>query len=201
MNTPIRLLVSLAAFLLLAGVLLATAGSAGAQAAHNVPVGDLWFCDSANQNGVCSTEISVGDTVIWDFGSASLPHTTSNCGASCDSADGSLWDSGTINDGSTFQFTFSEEGTYLYRCDIHPAQMQGQIVVTGTAQEPEPTDAPDNDTDDVDGAQPEIVAAPSAGTGPGSSSAISAWYVAGLAMTGLLLVSAGLALVGARRRV
>ena len=115
-----------------------------------------------------------------------MPHTSSNCGASCDSPDGSLWDSGTINDRSTVQFTFSEAGTFLYRCNIHPAQMRGQIVVTGAAQEP---------IDD----SPEVVAGPAAGTGPGSSGAVSGWYLAGLAMTGLLLVGAGLAVVGARR--
>lgn len=199
MKTLSRLLVALAAILSLAGVLFATAGSAGAQAAVRVPAGDLWFCDSSNQNGVCTTEISVGDSVVWDFDGASLPHTTSNCGASCDSAGGSLWDSGTINDGSTFQFTFNEEGTFLYRCDIHPDQMRGQIVVTGAAQEPIDDTPAVDDTDGVP--EPEVVAAPSVGTGPGSSSATSAWYVAGLAMTGLLLMSVGLALAGGRRRV
>ena len=198
MNTLVRMLVALAAFLALAGVLLATAGSAAAQAAVRVPVDDLWFCDSSNQNGVCTTEISVGDTVLWDYSGATLPHTTSNCGASCDSADGSLWDSGTINDGSSFQFTFSEAGTFLYRCNIHPAQMRGEIIVNVVAQEPVDSSIPD-DTDGV--AEPEVIAAPSAGTGPGSSSAISAWYVAGLAIAGLLLVSAGLVLVGSRRRL
>ena len=198
MKTSFRLLVALAALVSLAGVLLATAGSAGAQTAVDVPVGDLWFCDSSNQNGVCTTEISVGDTVVWDFGGASLPHTTTNCGASCDSADGSLWDSGTINDGSTFQFTFSEAGTFLYRCNIHPAQMRGQIIVTAAAQEPVDDSPTADDTDAV--AEPEVVAVPSAGTGPGSVSTNSAWYVAGLATIGLLLVSGGAVLVGARRR-
>ena len=199
MNTPIRLLVALATLLSLAGVLLATASSVGAQAAVRIPVGDLWFCDSSNQNGVCTTEISVGDTVIWDFEGATLPHTTANCGASCDSADGSIWDSGTINDGSTFQFNFSEAGTFLFRCNIHPAQMKGQIIVTSATQEPI-GDSPVSDADDDVGV-PEVVGAPNAGTGPISSSAISVWYVAGLAMSGLLLVSAGLALVGSRNRL
>lgn len=198
MNVSLRWLVPLAICLSLAGVLLGTASSAGAQAAVRIPVDDLWFCDSSNQNGVCTTEISVGDTVIWDFEGATLPHTTANCGASCDSADGSLWNSGTINDGSTFQFTFSEAGTFLYRCNIHPAQMRGQIIVTAAAQEPTPPMEVDDLPADV--GAPEVVAAPSAGTGPKSSSAISAWYVAGLAMSGLLLGSAGLALVVGRRR-
>ena len=198
MKTSFRLIVALAVLASLAGVLLA-AVSASAQTAVNVPVGDPWFCDSSNLGGVCTTEVTVGDSVLWDFGGASLPHTTTNCGASCDSADGSLWDSGTINDGSTFQFTFSEAGTFLYRCNIHPAQMRGQIIVTAAAQEPVDDSPTADDTDAV--AEPEVVAVPSAGTGPGSSNAISAWYLAGLATIGLLLVSGGAVLVGARRRL
>ena len=193
MKRSFRLVASLAVFLSLAGVLLA-AGPAAAQTPVRVPVGDLWFCDSSNENGTCTTEIGVGDSVLWDFSDASLPHTSS-------SVDGSLWDSGTINDGSTFQFTFSEAGTFAYQCNIHPAQMQGQIVVTAAAQEPVDDTPPADSTSDS--APPEVVEAPASGTGPGttSSSAISAWYVAGLAMVGLLLMSAGLVLVSARRRL
>ena len=122
-----------------------------------------------------------------------------NTGPERGDTDGSLWDSGTVNDGSSFQFTFSEAGTFLYQCNIHPAQMQGQIIVTGAAQEP--VDDPTSDNTDGGSPDPEVVAAPSAGTGPAASSAISAWYVAGLAIAGLLLVSTGLVLVGSRRRL
>lgn len=33
----------------------------------------------------------------------------------------------------TYSFTFTLEGTYNYRCDQHPAQMQGAIIVSGSA--------------------------------------------------------------------
>ena len=199
MSISTRLVVLLAALIAAAGLLLITAGSAGAQAAVNVPVGDLWFCDSASQNGVCTTEINAGDTVIWNFSGASLPHTTTNCGDSCDSADGSLWDSGTISDGSAFQFTFDEAGTYLYRCNIHPAQMRGQIIVNeATDQEPVDITLPSDDTDGV--AEPEVVVAPSAGTGPPSGSSSVGWLVAVLTAGGVALAAAG-AVGLARRRL
>ena len=81
MSTSTRLIVSLVGLVAAAGVLLMTAGSAGAQAAVNVPVGEFWFCDSSLQNGVCTTEIDAGDTVVWDFSGASFGHTTTSCGA------------------------------------------------------------------------------------------------------------------------
>ncbi len=199
MSISTRLVVSLVALIAAAGLLLMTAGSAGAQAAVNVPVGDLWFCDSASQNGVCTTEIDAGDTVIWNFSGASLPHTTTNCGDSCDSADGLLWDSGTISDGSAFQFTFDGAGTYLYRCNIHPSQMRGQIIVNeGADQEPVDITLPDDDTVGV--IEPEIVAPPSAGTGSPSGSSSVVWLVAVLTAGGVALAATG-AVGLARRRL
>ncbi len=197
MSTHIRLVAFIALFASLAGMLLLTTGSANAQAAVRVPVGDLWFCDSSSQNGVCTTEISAGDTVVWDFAGASFPHTTTACGTDCDSPTGSpIWDSGTISDDSSFQFTFDEAGTYLYRCSIHPNQMRGQIIVTGETQEPddEPSDVPPVATI-------EVVGAPAAGSGAGPADGGSPWLLAGLAAAGLALLSAGGVMVGVRRRV
>ena len=107
---------------------------AGAQPPQTVTiaVGDTWFCGSAFQNGVCETAIDAGDKVLWDFGDASLPHTTSECGADCDDpTDTPIWGSGVISDGSSFSFQFDQEGSLLYYCQVHPRQMRGRIVVRG----------------------------------------------------------------------
>ncbi|MCH7511360.1 MAG: PQQ-dependent sugar dehydrogenase, partial [Chloroflexi bacterium] len=102
-----------------------------------VPVGDAWFCDETFAGGVCDTVIAVGDTISWDFGGAGLPHTTTACGADCDAPTATpLWDSGVIaGGGGTFEFTFTEPGSYLYYCEVHPFSQRGQIIVEG-AQPP-----------------------------------------------------------------
>lgn len=192
MSTSFRLVVSLVTLIAAAGVLLLTTGSVGGQAATNVPVGDPWFCGSSFQSGVCTTEINAGDTVIWNFSGASLPHTTTACGDSCDSpTDGPLWDSGTISDGSSFQFTFDEAGTYLYRCNIHPAQMRGQVIVNDKT-------LPTDDTDGV--REPEVTGPPSVGTGSANGSSSVGWLLAVLTAGGVALVATG-ALGLARRRL
>ena len=182
------LIARIALFLGIIGALVAlpSGGSASAQLALNVSVGDLWFCDASFQDGVCETTISAGDTLSWDFSGAALPHTTTACGADCDSpTDTPGWDSGIINDGSSFQYEFDEPGTYLYRCTVHPLIMRGQIVVEAAA-EPEPTESPDQPQADEpqDGAEPdveEVTGAPATGQGPGTTSSSGWLLVAGLA--------------------
>lgn len=41
-----------------------------------------------------------------------------------------LFDSGTLAEGDSFEFTFDEPGTFEYRCNFHPS-MTGTITVTG----------------------------------------------------------------------
>lgn len=97
-----------------------------------IQVGDIWFCNESFENGVCETTISPGDTVVWSFDGTIQPHTTTACGASCDDPTASpLWDSGLAGDGSTFEHTFTEPGTYLYYCQVHPFLQRGRIIVQG----------------------------------------------------------------------
>jgi plastocyanin len=60
-----------------------------------------------------------GTTVVWAFG-GKLPHTVT--------ADDGSFDSGVLDPGATFTFTFDELGEFGYTCVLHPA-MIGTITV------------------------------------------------------------------------
>ena len=65
--------------------------------------------------------VAVGTTVTW-ANTDSLPHTSN--------ADDEAWESGTLDSGDEFSFTFDGAGTFTYVCQIHPS-MTGSIVVEG----------------------------------------------------------------------
>ncbi|VVB97604.1 Halocyanin [uncultured archaeon] len=64
--------------------------------------------------------ISKGTTVVWTQND-SVSHTVTI-------ASGTGFDSGTLNQGQTFSYTFNEAGTFIYGCSIHP-RMSGKIIV------------------------------------------------------------------------
>ena len=63
--------------------------------------------------------ISKGATVTWT-NSDSVPHTVTG-----DDVD---IESGNMNKGDTFAFTFTQQGEFNYHCSIHPA-MKGRVVI------------------------------------------------------------------------
>jgi predicted lipoprotein with Yx(FWY)xxD motif len=65
--------------------------------------------------------VPVGTTVVWT-NEDTAPHTVT-------ASDGSF-DSGNMDKGATFSFTFSKPGTYELLCAYHP-NMKGTITVTG----------------------------------------------------------------------
>jgi hypothetical protein len=121
--------------------------STSAGSAATVPVGDVWFCNASFQGGVCDLTIHAGDTVTWDFTGASAPHTTTECGASCDSPvdqSQAQWNSGVISSTTsnrTFSHAFTTPGTYLYYCQVHPGMQRGRIIVQALGN-PTPTPTP-----------------------------------------------------------
>ena len=76
--------------------------------------------------GISSTDASLsideGDTVMWTF-TDGVPHSVT-------SGDGSTetFDSGILNAGSTYSYTFTVVGDNPYACAVHPS-MQGVITV------------------------------------------------------------------------
>ncbi len=130
------LLARLSAILVVMGVLLMLPLQRSEASTTMVNVGTYWFCNSSFQSGTCPTTIAVGDTVQWNFAAPPplVPgHTTTECGASCDTPTGTpIWDSGIRTSGS-FSHTFSSPGVFKYQCSIHGALMRGQVTVTGAS--------------------------------------------------------------------
>ena len=86
-----------------------------------------------------NSKVAVGTTVVWTNRDGA-PHTTT---AGTPGNVSGVWDSGTVEEGQTFSFTFQEPGTFQYFCQIHPT-MQATVTVTAeggarAASTPEPT--------------------------------------------------------------
>ena len=122
-------------------------------ATEQVEVGSNYFCAPSFENGVCTTTITAGDTVTWEV--VLGVHTVTECDATYTTCSGGF-DSGTLfrGPGGTFVFsqTFSTAGSYPYRCDVHPREMRGVVMVvaaatdTPTAVPGTPTHSPSDDS-------------------------------------------------------
>ena len=74
--------------------------------------------------------VPAGTTVTWTNAGAVIHTTTSKDG---------LWDSGVLENGQTFNFTFDQAGSFAFFCNIHPS-MTATITVTGSPEaQPVPT--------------------------------------------------------------
>ena len=69
--------------------------------------------------------VPVGTKVVWTNQQPQVPHTVT-------SDMPGVFDSGTIQSGGTFSFTFMQAGTVTYHCTIHP-NMHGTVIVTAAA--------------------------------------------------------------------
>src|SRR5215213_1964163 len=110
----------LAALSLVALVLFApTAGAQGKTT--TVSIKDFAFNPS-------NTTVSPGTSVTWVNNDQTAHTATANDGA---------FDSGTLQPGQSFSFTFDKAGTYAYHCNIHP-DMTATVTVSGSGS-PSPT--------------------------------------------------------------
>ena len=71
-----------------------------------------------------SLTIETGDTVRWIWGNAS-PHSVTSLEGSQEDFDSTV----ITGEGTEFEFTFTQEGTNDYQCDVHPGSMFGTITV------------------------------------------------------------------------
>lgn len=141
-----------------------TLASPAAAASHSIQITDSAF-------GTTVLTVQVGDTVTWT-NADDRPHTvTSQNGA---------FDSGNVDEGASFSFTFTEPGTYAYLCEYHP-DMTATIVVQAAAApanpQPASTPAPAGGTNagaaphatHEPGSQPDTAVAPPARSIPAAS--------------------------------
>ncbi len=68
-----------------------------------------------------SFTVKAGTTVTW-VNKDGAAHTVT-------SSDSKLFDSGNVDAGGTYKFTFTQPGTYQYYCTLHP-WMKGTMIVT-----------------------------------------------------------------------
>ena len=69
--------------------------------------------------------VAPGTTVTW-VNNDQAPHTTTATNPA------GVFDSGTLQPGQSYSFTFNKPGTYAYHCAIHP-YMTGAITVSGAS--------------------------------------------------------------------
>jgi len=91
----------------------------------SVGQGGLNFVDQSS--GSSATTIHVGDTVRWNWVGGFHSTTSGTCSAGNCHSDGQ-WDSG-AGSGMTFNFRFTQAGTYNYFCTVHGASMTGVVQV------------------------------------------------------------------------
>lgn len=96
-------------------------------AVRQVLVGNFFFRDEVSNNS--TSTINVGDTIRWVWQGGT--HTTTSVDW--------LWDEEISANRRTFEYTFTQPGTYPYYCIPHPDHMRGTIVVNETLTEISPS--------------------------------------------------------------
>ncbi len=111
--------------------ILLSAGLAAALAGAAAPPQDVRVEITSKGFMPVILELNVDQKVIW-LNSTTADHTVTERGKRPglpqDEKDRPLFDSGKIKPGSTFEFTFTRPGTYLYGCTLDPS-MAGKIIV------------------------------------------------------------------------
>src|SRR5215203_87214 len=128
--------------------------------------------------------VAPGTTVTW-VNEGEAPHTTT--------ADDGTWDSGTLQPGEDFSFTFDQPGTYTYHCSIHP-DMTASVKVSGGGEATSSASASMSPSASASASPTASASASPTATLPGTGG-ISLPLVAAIALLGLGV----LALIAVRR--
>jgi plastocyanin len=93
------------------------------QTTHDVIIATFAFSPS-------DLSIEVGDIVRWTNQDQTVHTTTSGTGGQSPGVPDGTWDSGNLDQDSTFTFQFDNAGTFSYYCTPHPTSMTGSITAT-----------------------------------------------------------------------
>src|SRR5690554_2489145 len=84
----------------------------------------IWMTNMAVQNATIT--IKPGDTIRWIWGEGGMPHDVTSDDPNAPEDFGSEI---LLGEGQVYEYTFTEEITFEYRCSIHPNSMVGTISV------------------------------------------------------------------------
>jgi plastocyanin len=93
--------------------------------ATDPPAGDDAAAGAAE---IVITDFAFSEDITVPVGTTVIVRNDDSAGHTWTADDGAF-DSGFIDGGGTFEFTFTEPGTFAFHCDVHPA-MTGTITVT-----------------------------------------------------------------------
>ena len=84
--------------------------------------GNVYQVNASEDYGFDPARLTIkqNDTVVWT-NQGQIQHTVTSCD--------SLFNSGYLNPGETFSYTFNRKGTFHYYCIPHAQRMRGVIVV------------------------------------------------------------------------
>ena len=160
--------ISAAALFTALGLAWLAAQPAGAET-ERVVVGSNYFCAPSFEREVCTTTVTVGDTVTWDV--SQFTHTVTECIVPTFINCAGGFDSGLLTAGETFSQTFDVAGSHDYYCAVHPIEMRGVVVVIAAATDtPTPVPGPPTDSPGVVSPTATPAVLPETGGEPGAYS-------------------------------
>ncbi len=105
-----------------------TGGLYGSDGDTSPPATEAPADDAGGAAEIVISDFSFSEDITVPVGTTVVVRNDDSAGHTWTADDGSF-DSGLIDGGGTFEFTFTEAGTFAFHCEVHPA-MTGTITVT-----------------------------------------------------------------------
>jgi len=96
-------------------------------ATRNVTISNFAFTDAVSNNSI--TVINAGDKVQWSWSAGTHSTTSGTCSGPGSCTPSGTWDSTVLSAPNTFSFTFNNDGSFPYYCQIHTTSMLAKVIV------------------------------------------------------------------------